>query len=65
MTMNFPMNRNNVIAAAVLLAVMLVPSISVYAAEASAGWTDDLKKARAEAKKTGKPILVDFTGSDW
>ncbi len=29
------------------------------------GWTEDLDAARAEARKTGKPILLDFTGSDW
>jgi protein disulfide-isomerase len=28
-------------------------------------WLTDLKKATAESKKTGKPIMADFTGSDW
>ena len=28
-------------------------------------WGVDYKAALAESKKTGKPILIDFTGSDW
>ncbi|MDM7924881.1 MAG: thioredoxin family protein [bacterium] len=28
-------------------------------------WSDDFNRALAEAKKTGKTLLVDFTGSDW
>jgi len=28
-------------------------------------WNQDFKKAMAESQKTGKPILVDFAGSDW
>ncbi len=28
-------------------------------------WTEDYAAAQAESKKTGKPILIDFTGSDW
>ena len=29
------------------------------------GWTVDLEAAYAEHKKTGKPIMANFTGSDW
>jgi len=29
------------------------------------GWTDDFAAAREESKKTGRPILILFTGSDW
>ena len=29
------------------------------------GWTSDLDKALASAKKSGKSVLVEFTGSDW
>jgi protein disulfide-isomerase len=29
------------------------------------GWSVDLEEAYAESKKTGKPILANFTGSDW
>ena len=28
-------------------------------------WLDDLAKARAVAQQTGRPVLLDFTGSDW
>lgn len=28
-------------------------------------WTTDLSAARVEAKKTGKSVLIDFSGSDW
>nr|MCU0781790.1 thioredoxin family protein [Akkermansiaceae bacterium] len=30
-----------------------------------AGWTADLDKALAQAKKENKLVLVEFTGSDW
>ncbi len=29
------------------------------------GWSTDLDKAFAQAKKEKKPLLVEFTGSDW
>ena len=29
------------------------------------GWLDDFKKAKKEAVRKGRPILADFTGSDW
>jgi len=29
------------------------------------GWLVDLEKAYAQSKKTGKPIMANFTGSDW
>jgi thioredoxin-related protein len=32
---------------------------------ANGEWTDDLKAAMASAKATGRPIIIDFTGSDW
>lgn len=35
------------------------------AARAEEAWTTDFKAAQATAKKEGKPILIDFTGSDW
>lgn len=33
--------------------------------DASVTWLDKLDAAQKESKSTGKPILVDFTGSDW
>lgn len=38
-------------------------SASEKAAEAI--WLTDYDKAMAAAKESGKPVLVDFTGSDW
>lgn len=29
------------------------------------GWSPDLEKALEQAKKEKKPVLVEFTGSDW
>ena len=37
---------------------------AAYEAE-NAGWLVDLDEAYAESQKTGKPILANFTGSDW
>lgn len=44
--------------AAILLALSL-------AAEAKTGWIDNYTKALADAKASGKLVLLDFTGSDW
>jgi thioredoxin-related protein len=40
---------------------------TAYAAdpEKAEGWTEKYDEAMAAAKKTGRPILADFTGSDW
>ena len=35
-----------------------------YKAEAD-GWLVDVEQAYNESKKTGKPIMANFTGSDW
>jgi protein disulfide-isomerase len=34
-------------------------------AQAGAGWETDFDKASAAAKKSGKYMLLDFSGSDW
>jgi protein disulfide-isomerase len=49
-------------AAALLLAVCL--AIPALGADAPA-WGDNLDVALAEARESGKKVLVDFTGSDW
>ena len=36
--------------------------LSVFA---SSGWMTDMDKAMKLSAKTGKPILADFSGSDW
>ena len=35
------------------------------AAQADEGWVVDFEKAKAQAAKEGKSILMEFTGSDW
>lgn len=39
-------------------------SMADYKAE-NEGWLVNIDKAYEESKKTGKPILANFTGSDW
>ena len=34
-------------------------------APANAVWTDDIDAAFKAASETGKPVFIDFTGSDW
>jgi protein disulfide-isomerase len=50
--------------AAVLAAAIVLASAGALAC-AESSWTTSLKTATAQARKTGKPILIDFTGSDW
>jgi thioredoxin-related protein len=40
----------------------LCVGLSVFA---SSGWMTDMDKAMKLSAKTGKPILADFSGSDW
>jgi thiol:disulfide interchange protein len=44
------------------LTLLLLGTISAMAGE---GWVTDLEEAFAKAKKEGKSVLVEFTGSDW
>jgi len=53
------MNIGKHIIGAALLA-MAVPALA-----GGEGWTSDFKAAKEEAAKSGKDLLVDFTGSDW
>ena len=45
------------------VALCLGVSFSVRATDGK--WDDDFAKAKAEAAEKGRPILIDFTGSDW
>ena len=45
--------------------LLALPFACATAVAGSDAWHTDLKKATAESKKTGKPIMADFTGSDW
>ncbi len=45
-----------------MFVVALCLGMSVFASE---GWMTDMDKAMKLSAKTGKPILADFSGSDW
>lgn len=52
---------------ALVAGVFFITSISHAepVGEDHSDWMTDFKEAKAKAKAEGKPILVDFTGSDW
>lgn len=54
----------NILLAITLLFATVMTAQTDYKAE-NEGWLVDFKKAQAESAKTGKPILANFTGSDW
>ena len=45
--------------------VVIISTLFVSTAVAEEGWLVDFEKAKAQAAKEGKPILMEFTGSDW
>ena len=45
--------------------LVLAIALSAVTAHAGDDWMTDYEDARKESKKTGKPILANFTGSDW
>lgn len=48
------------------LIVLLAAFFTVYSVFAGGiAWYDNFGKAQEESRKTGKPILMLFTGSDW
>lgn len=50
-----------------VLSLLMVSQLSIaqdYKAE-NEGWLVKIDEAYAQSKKTGKPILANFTGSDW
>jgi thiol:disulfide interchange protein len=47
------------------LLLRLVPCLLALSALAAPEWLTDLDAAKAQGVKEGKPVLVDFTGSDW
>jgi len=49
----------------ILLSLAAVVFLSLSTTFASAGWQTDFKAALAEAAKSDKMVLLDFTGSDW
>jgi len=63
--------KNASLAIATLCAAFVLAGTITSCSSSSSGgntgeeWTEDFDAALAEAKKTGKPVLLDFTGSDW
>lgn len=51
--------------AKILLTALLGLFLMTGASMAETGWHTDWAEAAKESKKTNKPILIDFTGSDW
>ncbi len=49
----------------VLVVGLLAVACLVGSAAAAELWTDKFDEAKAQAKKEGKDLLLDFTGSDW
>lgn len=47
------------------VASLVLVTLCAGAGLAAESWTSDFTAAKAEAKKAGRPILADFTGSDW
>jgi protein disulfide-isomerase len=45
--------------------LLVVFAATATLALAAGGWSDEFEAAKALAKKENKPILLDFTGSDW
>ena len=50
-----------------LIVILLLSATAAFAAAPgkTAKWFDDFAAAKAAARKEGKPILANFTGSDW
>ena len=46
-------------------AIVAVSTLVISGATAAEGWLVSFEKAKAESTKQGKPILMEFTGSDW
>jgi len=60
------------ILAAILMAIYALGNLSGESAGATSGtpsngpsWLTSMETAQEQSRETGKPILVDFTGSDW
>jgi protein disulfide-isomerase len=49
----------------VMAALSIAGQLRAAEPAAGGGWGESYPQALAESKKSGKPILADFTGSDW
>ncbi len=48
-----------------IIPIALCLGLTGFSATASADWLTDFAKAKQEAAQTQRPILADFSGSDW
>lgn len=55
------LTRRNLVATGLTLATFILLTGGAFAE----GWTTSWDEAAKISKRTGKPILMDFTGSDW
>ncbi len=49
----------------IIIAITSLALLTASAIAGGAGWLDDFEAAKAQAKAENKPILINFTGSDW
>jgi protein disulfide-isomerase len=47
----------------ILSGLLVMASFNLFAGESL--WFEDIEKARTVARETNKPMLLDFSGSDW
>jgi protein disulfide-isomerase len=44
---------------------LLAATLATSAAAGEVSWMTDFEAAKVAAQKSGRPLLIDFTGSDW
>jgi thioredoxin-related protein len=50
----------------ILLRLLIALVVALpFAARAESEWLTDFKKAQQQARSSHKPVLIEFTGSDW
>jgi thioredoxin-related protein len=59
------LSRTLALIVGLVLVIGLASCVSAAPAPAAELWTDNFEQAKAQAKKEGKDLLVDFTGTDW
>lgn len=49
----------------ILITVASLVALSAASLAAESGWLNDYEAAKKQAKEENKPILINFTGTDW
>jgi protein disulfide-isomerase len=47
----------------ILVGLLVMTAFNLFAGDSL--WFENIEQARVKAKETGKPMLLDFSGSDW